>query len=99
MTSSHDRGGVVLTATGLGGTVRVGNVTQGTNQFIAAGSQNLSALTGNVTINRDQILSISGISANIRVGSAIFWDPVVPGVNNQWTNVNATTTNTWTKIN
>ena len=92
-------GGVVLTAIGTQATIRVGDVTQATSQFITAGNQNLSALTGNVTIKRDQILSISGISANISVSSAIFWDPVIPGVNNLWTNVNATTTNTWTKIN
>ena len=67
--------------------------------YVIPDGQEINALTGSFTINTDQILSISGISANIYLDSVIFWDPVVPGVTNTWTNVNASTTNTWTKIN
>ena len=73
-------------------------MTQHTNMFVTPSGQEINAFSGSPTIINDQILSISGISANIYLDSVIFWDPVVPGVTNTWTNVNASTTNTWTKI-
>jgi hypothetical protein len=93
------KGGVTLVPTGRNIAINVGDVDMSTSMYLIAEGQSIEPLTGNVSINTDQILSISGNSANIRVSSLIFWDPVVPGATNTWTNVNANSGNTWSNVN
>ena len=59
--------------------------------------QELQLIQGNVTVSTEQILPISGFSANISLGSPIIWQEI-PGANNVWTDVDTSVTSSWSNV-
>ena len=73
---------------GQSATTSLGNISIAISSNVFAASQQLQTSLENVSVSSQQIVSISGFSANITLGSQNLWQPI-EGANNTWTSIAA----------
>ena len=88
-----------IPTTGIAATGSVGSVTLNTFQRVPvfAGDINAVGQVGSITVDADAIVSVTGLSTSVTVGSVLVYDNIIPAPGTSWTGVSPNPGSTWTE--